>query len=348
MRIAMLSPIAWRTPPKHYGPWESVVSVLTEGLVRRGVAVTLFATQDSLTQAELRGVCPTGYEENRNADPKVWECLHIAEVFEHAQEFDLIHNHFDFLPLTYSALVNTPVLTTIHGFSSPKILPVYEKYNGKVHYVSISNADRNERLDYIRTIYHGIELAQFEFNPNPADYLLFFGRIHPDKGAREAINIAQRSGRKLMIAGIIQDQNYFDTYVKPHLDGHQVQYIGSIGPAERNRVLGQAYTLLHPIHFEEPFGLSVVEAMACGAPVIAFDRGSMPELISSGINGFLVKDVDSAVKALSQIDDLDRAACRRIVEDRFSADRMADEYLAVYREIITGSKALHSHPLGRE
>jgi glycosyltransferase involved in cell wall biosynthesis len=151
-----------------------------------------------------------------------------------------------------------------------------------------------------------------------------------------------------VIAGIIQDQNYFDTHVKPHLDGHQVQYIGSIGPAERNRVLGQAYTLLHPIHFEEPFGLSVVEAMACGTPVIAFDRGSMPELISPGINGFLVKDVDSAVKALSQIDDLDRAACRRMVEDRFSADRMVDEYLAVYREIITGSKVLHSHPLLRE
>jgi hypothetical protein len=176
MRIAMVSPIAWRTPPQHYGPWESVVSVLTEGLVRRGVAVTLFATKDSRTRAELRGVCQSGYEEDRSLDPKVWECLHIAEVFEHAREFALIHNHFDFLPLTYTALVSTPVLTTIHGFSSPKILPVYEKYNGKGYYVSISDADRSERLSYVRTIHHGIELEQFDFNASPNDHLLFFGR----------------------------------------------------------------------------------------------------------------------------------------------------------------------------
>jgi glycosyltransferase involved in cell wall biosynthesis len=334
MRIAMLSPIAWRTPPQHYGPWESVVSVLTEGLVRRGVAVTLFATNDSLTQAELRGVCRSGYEEDRSIIPKVWESLHIAEVFEHAREFDLIHNNFDFLPLTYTELVRTPVLTTIHGFSSPKILPVYEKYNGKTHYVSISDADRSERLDYLRTIHHGVELEQFDFNPSPDDYLLFFGRIHPDKGTREAIEVARRSGRKLIIAGIIQDQDYFDTQVKPHIDDNQVQYIGSVGPAERNRMLRQAYALLHPIYFEEPFGLSVVESMACGTPVIAFNRGSMPELITSGTNGFLVSDVDGAVEAVSQIGSLERAWCRKVAEERFSSERMVDEYLSVYHEIL--------------
>lgn len=337
MRIAMLSPIAWRTPPQHYGPWESVVSILTEGLVRRGVGVTLFATTDSLTRAALRSVCHSGYEEDKSIDPKVWECLHIAEVFEHAREFDLIHNHFDFLPLTYTALVRTPVLTTIHGFSSPKILPVYEKYNGKTSYVSISDADRSERLRYVRTIHHGIELAQFDFNATPTDTLLFFGRIHPDKGTREAIDIARGSGRKLIIAGIIQDQDYFEAHVRPHIDDNQVQYIGSVGPAERNRVLRQAYALLHPIHFDEPFGLSVVESMACGTPVIAFDRGSMPELISSGINGFLVPDVDGAVEALAQVGRLERAACRRTVEERFSAERMVDEYLSVYREIVRGA-----------
>jgi glycosyltransferase involved in cell wall biosynthesis len=340
MRIAMVSPIAWRTPPQHYGPWESVVSVLTEGLVRRGVAVTLFATKDSRTRAELRGVCQSGYEEDRSLDPKVWECLHIAEVFEHAREFDLIHNHFDFLPLTYTALVSTPVLTTIHGFSSPKILPVYEKYNGKGYYVSISDADRSERLSYVRTIHHGIELEQFDFNASPSDHLLFFGRIHPDKGTREAIEIARCSGRRLIIAGIIQDQDYFDAHVKPHIDDNQVQYIGSVGPAERNRVLRQAYALLHPIHFEEPFGLSVVESMACGTPVIAFNRGSMPELIVSGTNGFLVRDVEGAVEALAQVGRLERAACRRTVEERFSAERMVDEYLSVYREILSGTEDL--------
>ncbi len=340
MKIAMLSPIAWRTPPQHYGPWESVVSVLTEGLVRRGVAVTLFATKDSLTQAELRGVCRSGYEEDSSIIPKVWECLHIAEVFEHAREFDLIHNHFDFLPLTYTALVATPVLTTIHGFSSPEILPIYEKYNGKTHYVSISDADRSERLNYLRTIHHGVELEQFDFNPSPNDYLLFFGRIHPDKGTREAIEVARRSGQKLIIAGIIQDQDYFDTHVKPHIDDNQVQYIGSVGPAERNRMLRQAYALLHPIYFEEPFGLSVVESMACGTPVIAFNRGSMPELITSGTNGFLVRDVDGAVEAVAQIGSIERAECRKSVEKRFSSERMVDEYLSVYREILRGAGGL--------
>ena len=191
MRIAMLSPIAWRTPPRHYGPWESVVSLLTEGLIAKGVDVTLFATSDSKTRGTLRTVCKAGYEEDKHADPKVEECLHISSLFEHADEFDLIHNHFDFLPLTYSGLVTTPMVTTIHGFSSPRILPVYEKYNGKVHYVSISVADRSPKLDYISTIHHGIDLNEFRFNANPSDYLLFFGRIHPDKGAKEAIDIAK-------------------------------------------------------------------------------------------------------------------------------------------------------------
>ena len=344
MKIAMLSPIAWRTPPLHYGAWESVVSVLTEGLVRRGVEMTLFATKDSLTKAELRGVCQAGYEEDRSIDPKVWECLHISEVFEHAGEFDIIHNHFDFLPLTYAALVRTPVLTTIHGFSSSKILPVYEKYNGLVHYVSISDADRSERLDYARTIHHGIELEKFEFNPNPDDYLLFFGRIHPDKGTREAIEIARFTGRRLIIAGIIQDQDYFDAHVKPHIDDKQVQHIGSVGQTERNRVLRQAYAMLHLVHFDEPFGLSVVESMACGTPVIAFNRGSMPELIAPGVNGFLVRDVDGAVEALVQVERLERTACRRTVEKRFSSERMVDEYLSVYRDILSGTGGLDRWP----
>ena len=200
MRIAMLSPIAWRTPPRHYGPWERVVSLLTEGLLAKGVEVTLFATADSRTAGDLRAVCKTGYEEDRHADPKVLECLHISKLFEQAEEFDLIHNHFDFLPLTYSGLVSTPVVTTIHGFSSPRILPVYEKYNGQAFYVAISEADRSPSLDYIATIHHGIDLAEFNFNAKPDDYLLFFGRIHSDKGAKEAIEIAKGTGRKLIMA----------------------------------------------------------------------------------------------------------------------------------------------------
>jgi glycosyltransferase involved in cell wall biosynthesis len=330
MHIAMLSPIAWRTPPRHYGPWESIVSLLTEGLVARGVEVVLFATGDSKTSAELRSVCPHGYEENLSINPKVWEALHISELFDHAGEFDIIHNHFDFLPLTYAGLVDTPVLTTIHGFSSPDILPVYKKYNGSTSYVAISHSDRSPELDYVETIYHGIDLDAFDFQPQPDDYLLFFGRIHPDKGVREAIEIAKACNKPLIIAGIIQDRSYHQQYVKPHLDNHQVTYVGSVGSTQRNRLLGKAAALLHPIHFDEPFGLSVVEAMACGTPVIAFNRGSMPELIEHGVNGFLVADKQQAIEQVDRITTIQRRDCRRIVEERFTVDRMVDQYRHVY------------------
>ncbi len=336
MRIAMLSPIAWRTPPKHYGPWENVVSLLTEGLVQRGYDVTLFATADSITRSKLRAVCPQGYEENPNIDPKVWECLHISEVFEHAGEFDLIHNHFDFLPLTYSQLVPTPLLTTIHGFSSPKIHPVYEKYNGKVYYIAISDADRLPSLNYVATVYHGIDLKQFTFQPRAGEYLLFFGRIHPDKGAQEAIEITRKAKMKLILAGIIQDQHYYETQVQPHIDNDTVRYIGSVGPIRRNELLGGAYALLHPINFAEPFGLSVVEAMACGTPVIAFPRGSMPEIIEHGRNGFLVADVLEAVEAIRAIPKIDRSQCRKTVEERFTVDHMVENYIRVYQTILQG------------
>jgi glycosyltransferase involved in cell wall biosynthesis len=334
MHIAMLSPIAWRTPPRHYGPWESVVSLLTEGLVKRGHEVTLFATADSQTSGRLHAVCLRGYEEDRSLIPKVWECLHISELFEQADAYDVIHNHFDFLPLTYTGLTTTPVMTTIHGFSSPGILPVYKKYNNTVFYVSISNADRSPDLDYIKTIHHGIDIGQFDFQSAPDDTLLFFGRIHNDKGARQAIEIAGACHRKLILAGIIQDQAYYDQYVAPHIDNVKVIYIGSVGPVERNRLLGQARALLHPIQFDEPFGLSVIESMACGTPVIAFDRGSMPELIENNKNGFLVKNLSEAVEAVEYIEGIDRAACRRHVERHFTVDRMVDNYIQAYEMIL--------------
>ena len=334
MHIAMLSPIAWRTPPRHYGPWESVASLLTEGLVSRGHDVTLFATADSRTSGRLHAVCPRGYEEDRALIPKVWECLHISELFEDADAYDIIHNHFDFLPLTYTGLTTTPVVTTIHGFSSPGILPVYMKYNEKTVYVSISDADRSSELDYIQTIHHGLDIQQFDFQPAPDDYLLFFGRIHNDKGPRQAIEIARACSKKLILAGIIQDQACYDQFVAPHLNNDKVVYIGSVGPVERNLLLGNALALLHPIQFDEPFGLSVIESMACGTPVIAFDRGSMPELIENGKSGFLVGDVNEAVEAVGRIKEIDRSACRRHVERHFTVDRMIDAYLHVYEMIL--------------
>jgi glycosyltransferase involved in cell wall biosynthesis len=334
MRIAMLAPIAWRTPPRHYGPWEHVASLLTEGLVLRGHEVTLFATADSQTSGTLHAVCPRGYEEDQSLIPKVWECLHISELFEHADAYDIIHNHFDFLPLTYSGLTPKPVVTTIHGFSSPGILPVYKKYNDKAFYVSISDADRSPDLDYIKTIHHGIDIQQFDYQSAPDDYLLFFGRIHNDKGARQAIEIARACNKKLILAGIIQDQAYYDQYVAPHIDNHKVIYAGSVGPVARSRLLGEACALLHPIQFDEPFGLSVIEAMACGTPVIAFDRGSMSELIQNGKSGFLVNTIDAAVETVGRIQEIDRAYCRRHVERHFTVDRMIGEYLQVYRMIL--------------
>lgn len=330
----MLAPISWRVPPRHYGPWEQFVSLLTEGLVGRGVDVTLFATADSVTRAHLVGTAPTGYSEDAGLDPKVWEGLHISAVFERAEEFDVIHNSFDFLPLTYSGLIDTPVVTTIHGFSSERIVPVYEKYNDRSYYVAISDADRHEKLDYVATIHHGIDMQAFAVRPGPGDYLLFFGRIHPDKGTAEAIDVAEQAGFPLTIAGIIQDQEYFDQFVKPRLDGEKVRYVGPVGPEERGGLLGGARALLHLINFDEPFGFSVVEALACGTPVIAHPRGSMPELIRDGENGFLVGSVNAAVAAVHASGRMDPMAVRLSVEHRFDVNRMVDEYLAVYHRVL--------------
>jgi glycosyltransferase involved in cell wall biosynthesis len=319
---------------------------LTEGLVDRGVDVTLFATADSLTKATLHAVVPCGYEEDREVEAKVVECLHISEVFEHAEEFDLIHNHFDFLPLTWSRLTATPVVTTIHGFSSNRILPVYEKYDRDSHYVSISDADRSPGLNYVATAYHGIDLSMFTYQEKPGGYLLFFGRIHHDKGASEAIEIARRSGRRLVMAGIIQDQDYYRDKVEPFLDGANVTYVGSAGPEERDKLLGGAEALLHPINFAEAFGLSVVEAMACGTPVIAFNKGSMPEVIADGRTGFLVDTMEEAAEAVLSLPRLSRAACRKHVEDKFSAARMVDRYLSIYETILAHSERESRRPWG--
>jgi glycosyltransferase involved in cell wall biosynthesis len=333
LRVAVLAPVAWRVPPRHYGPWEQFASLLTEGLVERGIDVTLFATGDSQTAGHLAWVVPRGYSEDPDAEPKVSECLHIAQVFERAAEFDVIHNGFDFLPLTYSGLVDTPVLTTIHGFSSPRILPVYQRYNARSAYIAISDANRHPSLHYLATIHHGIDTDAFSLHAAPGGYLLFFGRIHPDKGTVEAIDVAERCGIPLIIAGIVQDQGYFEELVAPRITGDSVRFVGAVGPAERSELLGGADALLHPIGFEEPFGYSVVEAMACGTPVVAFRRGSMPELIVDGASGFLVDDVDGAVAAVGHTQALDRAAIRAHAVARFGRARMVDAYIEAYETV---------------
>jgi glycosyltransferase involved in cell wall biosynthesis len=261
--------------------------------------------------------------------------LHVAHVFERAGEFDLIHNQADFVPLAFSRLVATPVVTTIHGFSSERIVPAFKRYEDRVQYVAISDADRRSDLRYAATIHHGIRLEDFPFDPYGSEDLLFFGRIHPDKGAAEAIAAARRAGRRLVMAGIVQDQDYHRAHVAPALDDHRsVAYLGPVGGAARTKALGSARALLHLINFNEPFGLSVVEALACGTPVIASNRGSMPELIDHGVTGFLVDSVNAAVDAIGRIGEIDRAACRAAVSARFTVDGMADRYLALYRSLL--------------
>ncbi len=334
MKIAMLSPVAWRTPPHHYGPWELITSLLTEKLLDMGHDVTLFATADSFTRGQLESVVPRGYEEDRDSDAKVCESLHISHCFQQAGKFDIIHNNFDFAPLCYTPFTTTPVLTTIHGFSSSKIIPVYKRFNHNNFYVSISSADRSPELNYTATIHHGIDLKQFVFNKTGGDYLLYFGRIHHDKGTAEAIEIAKTCGKRLVIAGPVQDNNYYTQRVLPLIDDTEIFYLGSIGSSERSRLLGGASALLHPINFDEPFGLSVVEAMACGTPTIAFERGSMAELIENGITGFMVKDVEEAVLRVNTVSEISRRECRERAEKRFSVDRMAMEYVGVYEKVM--------------
>ena len=334
LRIAVLAPIAWRTPPRHYGPWELFASLLADGLVELGHDVTLFATADSVTTATLRSTVACGWSEDDGIDPKVAECTHIAEVFEHAADFEIIHNGFDFLPLTYSGLVDTPIVTTIHGFSSPRIVPVYERYDATTTYVAISDADRHPRLHYAATIHHGIDVDAFGRHPEPGEHLLFFGRIHPDKGTAHAIEVARRAGRRLVIAGIIQDEQYFRDEVAPHLDDDRVRYLGPVDAADRSEVLGAAHALLHLIDFDEPFGYSVVEAMACGTPVIAYDRGSMAELIDHATTGYLVGDVAEATSAVDLAAGLDRDAIRASTVKRFDRLAMVEQYVGVYRAVL--------------
>jgi glycosyltransferase involved in cell wall biosynthesis len=254
-------------------------------------------------------------------------------VFEKARDFDIIHNQADFMPLAFSRLVETPIVTTIHGFSSERIVPVFKRYEDRVDYVAISDADRHADLKYAATIHHGIPIEDFPFDADGSDDLLFFGRMHPDKGAGEAIRAAKAADRRLVMAGIVQDSGYFDREVAPSIDGEKVVYLGAVGGSARTQALGHARALLHLIDFDEPFGLSVVEAMACGTPVIAYRRGSMSELIENGVNGFLVDSFDEAVAAIDRSETINRATCRDHVKKRFSVDRMANAYLHLYREI---------------
>ena len=331
-RVAVLSPVAWRTPPRQYGAWETVAGNIAEGLVSRGWDVTLFATGESVTSAHLHAVVDRGYEEDPGMDPKVAEYLHLSEMFEHAGEFDLIHSHYDFMALSFTRLVKTPVLTTIHGFSSPKIMPVYQKYRDG-NFVSISDSDRAPGLNYLATVYNGIDLSLYPLLESAGDQLVFLGRIHPDKGVHLAIQVARQSGLPLVIAGIIQDRTYFREQVEPHLDD-TIRYIGPVDVRGKNELFARARAVLHLNTIPERFGLVLVEANAAGVPVIAMNLGSCREVIEDGRTGFLVNNVDQAVRALERLSEIDRSVCRQRVQRHFSVETMVQAYERVYAAIL--------------
>lgn len=341
MKIGVIASVAHRLPAKDYRPQEQIAATLTDGFVARGHDVTLFASANSSTAAWLHGTAPAGYAEDDKLDPRVCEAVHYPAAFERAGEFDLLANHVDFMPLTYSRLVTTPMVTTVHGFASPQVVPVYRAYDKIAHYVAVSDAARHPDLRYDATIHHGIDASRFTFRSGAGEYLLFLDRIHPNTGTHLAIEVARKAGLPLVIAGDVRDKTYFRDAVKPHVDGVGVSYLGPVAPAERDGLLGGARALLHLISFAEPFGLAVIEALATGTPVVATPLGSMPELVRHGATGFLVSDAAAAVAAVAKVSELDRSACRQDAVSRFGAERMVDDYLALFGRILGAKTPRH-------
>jgi len=302
---------------------------------RRGLDVTLFATGNSHFEGHVQSVVPVGCAEDPALNSDVFGALHIGKLFERAHEFDLIHNNFDWKPMTYALATKTPpMLTTIHGFSSPQILAAYYACAWRSFYCSISDADRDPGLEYLGTTYNGIDPNEFTFNDRPGDYLVFLGRFHHEKGTHLAIEIAKRAGVRLKIAAIPQDEEYFRTQVAPHIDGDRVQFLGEARRAERNELLSNALALVHMTTRPERFGLTMVESMACGTPVLGANMGSVPEIVVDGETGFVCDDVDEAVRRVADLASIDRKKCRERVETTFTVERMIDRYLEAYAKAV--------------
>ncbi|HEY1783438.1 MAG TPA: glycosyltransferase family 4 protein [Roseiarcus sp.] len=344
MRIAQISPLTEAVPPKLYGGTERVISWLTEELVALGHEVTLFASGDSVTSARLEAMWPTAVRLDGSVrDPNALHMSMIEQVARRAKEFDLIHFHLDYYPFSVMSRQSTPFLTTLHGrLDLPEHEPVFSTFP-TVPLVSISNAQRRPAPDanWIGTVYHGMPLDLLRPAAGNPSYLAFLGRISPEKRVDRAIHIAERCGLPLKIAAKVDaaDHDYFEEMIKPLLTKPNVEFIGEISDAQKSEFLSNAFALLVPIDWPEPFGLVMIEAMACGAPVIAFNRGAVPELIEDGVTGFVVEDETSAVGAVRHISRLSRTMIRRRFEERFTARRMARDYLAIYRDLV-GATAL--------
>jgi len=331
LRLAVLAPIARPSPPRGYGPWEQIAFNIADGMRRRGLAVTLFATGNSHFAGSLSSVVSVGLQDDPALDDGVFTALHIGELFRRAHEFDLIHNNFDWKPLTYAlGSSSPPLLTTIHGFSSPQILAAYYACAWRSFYTSISDADRDTGLAYLGTTYNGLDPHEFPFRDRPGTYLVFLGRFHPEKGAHLAIEIAKRAGVQLKIAAIPQDEEYFRTQIEPQIDGEQIVFLGAVEREARNALLKDALGLVHMTTRPERFGLTLIEAMACGTPVLGAKMGSIPEIVVDGITGFLCENVEEAVARVPQLSRLNRGASREHVERHFSLERMIDRYIEAY------------------
>jgi glycosyltransferase involved in cell wall biosynthesis len=342
LRIAQVSPLYERVPPAFYGGTERVVAYLTDELVKRGHDVTVFASGDSTTSATL--VAPVTRALRR--DPAAHDDLsphviELARVFERADEFDVIHCHVDYLAFPFGRLVRTPTLHTLHGrLDLPHLVPVFREFRD-VPLVSISQAQRaplrDLTLNWAGTVHHGLPLDMFPYAAGQGRYLAFLGRVSPEKRVDLAIAVAMRTGVPLRVAAKVDaaDRDYFDQQIRPLLDTPLVEFIGEIGDAEKPRFLGDALALLFPVDWPEPFGLAMIESLACGTPVIARGCGSVPEIVASGRTGFIADSLDELVDAVKRIGIIDRAACRRHVEERFTVSRMADDYEDIYRRLLT-------------
>ena len=339
MRIAQVSPLIESVPPKHYGGTERIVSYLTEELVRLGHEVTLFASGDSVTNARLIAPCQRSLRKNEKCkDPVAREVLLVDHVLEHAGEFDVIHFHSGYLHFPVCRWLSVPHITTLHGrLDLPDLVPVFDRFRDEP-LISISNAQRQPLAwaNWQTTIYHGLPKGLFSFRRGSDDYLAFLGRISPEKGADRAIEIAKRVGIPLKIAAKVDrvDRRYFKRVVEPLLNDSHVEWVGEISDQQKNDFLGNAYALLFPIDWPEPFGLVMIEAMACGTPVIAYDRGSVPEVMDVGVTGFIVRELDEAAEAVRRIRNLSRARCREVFDKRFTATRMANDYIHVYQRML--------------
>lgn len=339
LKIAQVAPLYESVPPKYYGGTERVVSYLTETLVELGHEVTLYASGDSITKAELRPGCSCALRLDKTSSEPVADHIYLAErVFQEAEEFDVVHSHIDYLAFPLLRRMRTPHVSTLHGrLDIANLTNLFDEFRDEP-VVSISENQRLPLLNanWVATVHHGLPLHRYQARLGRGDYLAFLGRVSPEKRLDHAIQIARRAGLPLKIAAKVdkKDQEFFEAKIKPHIDGRNIEFIGEIGEVEKQDFLANALALLFPIDWPEPFGLVMIEAMACGTPIIARSRGSVPEIIRHGVNGFLVKDIEGAVQAVKDIEQISRPKCREAFEKRFNATRMAKDYLEVYEQLI--------------